>query len=261
MLHSFNAQDGAAYPYAGVVMDHSGNLYGTAYSAFELSPGQGGWTVTVLHTFTGRNGDGAGASAGFIRDTAGNLYGTTEMGGSSKDCGGGCGTVYKLHPLPNGRWKEAILHAFGSPGDGAYPGVGALAMDAVGNLYGTTSGYNAGTVYKLTPGKRGRWKETILHKFHAGAGGNSPEAGVVLGKSGELYGTTGYGGTGCDCGVVFKLAPGLKGRWKYTVLHRFTGYDGAAPGANLILDGKGNLYGTAKVGGPGGYGVAFEVTP
>ena len=81
-------------------------------------------------------------------------------------------------------------------------------------------------------------------------------------KAGNLYGTTIAGGSSqCDCGVVFKLSPGAGGKWKYTVLHTFVGSDGAQPDANLILNGKGNLYGTTATGGAGGYGVAFELTP
>jgi uncharacterized repeat protein (TIGR03803 family) len=81
-------------------------------------------------------------------------------------------------------------------------------------------------------------------------------------KSGNLYGTTIAGGTSsCGCGVVYKLTPGSNGKWKYTVLHRFTGYDGAQPDAYPILDSKGNLYGTTITGGAGGAGVAFELTP
>jgi uncharacterized repeat protein (TIGR03803 family) len=80
-------------------------------------------------------------------------------------------------------------------------------------------------------------------------------------KTGNLYGTTIDGGTGCDCGVVYKLAPQASSKWKYTVLHTFVGSDGAQPDANLILDDKGNLYGTTAVGGTAGAGVAFELTP
>jgi hypothetical protein len=61
--------------------------------------------------------------------------------------------------------------------------------------------------------------------------------------------------------VIYKLAPGKSGQWEYTVLHRFQGYDGEAPGANLIFDDKGNLYGTTTTGGIYGAGVAFEFTP
>lgn len=81
-------------------------------------------------------------------------------------------------------------------------------------------------------------------------------------SAGNLYGTTIAGGdASCDCGVVFKLSPGANDTWTYTVLHRFTGDDGAEPDANLTLDGKGNIYGTTATGGAGGAGVVFEITP
>jgi uncharacterized repeat protein (TIGR03803 family) len=137
-------------------------------------------------------------------------------------------------------------------------------MDSSGSLYGTTdvggpAGY--GTVFKLTPQANGRWKETILHSFTQGTNGDHVSAGVVFDRAGNLYGTTIGGGTQCDCGVVYKLAPQANGKWNYTVLHRFTGADGAQPDANLIVDDKGNLYGTTPTGGAGGAGVAFEITP
>ena len=65
----------------------------------------------------------------------------------------------------------------------------------------------------------------------------------------------------CQCGVVYRLAPNPDGTWTYTVLHRFKGYDGAFPAANLVLDEKGNLYGTTRYGGSGGGGVVFKITP
>jgi uncharacterized repeat protein (TIGR03803 family) len=80
-------------------------------------------------------------------------------------------------------------------------------------------------------------------------------------KTGNLYGTTIYGGS-VGCGVIYKLAPGARGKWSYTVLHTFGyGTDGCQPDANLILDGNGNLYGTTATGGAYGGGVVFEFTP
>jgi uncharacterized repeat protein (TIGR03803 family) len=264
VFHRFGVHDYGSDPYAGLAFDGAGNLYGTApASAFELATDSKGWRETILHEFTGQHRDGEGAFAGVILDTAGNLYGTTEAGGGSNRCGGGCGTVYQLSPTSDGKWKETILHRFQADWDGTYPGVGALILDGVGNLYGTADGgvTGYGVVFRLSPSSDGHWKETILYNFKGGANGIQPSAGVVMDNAGNLYGTTSAGGSSCSCGVVYKLTPGSNGKWTYTVLHRFTGADGAGPNANLILDGQGNLYGTTTTGGAGGYGVAFELTP
>ena len=263
VLHSFGFNSQGCCPWAGVVMDNAGNLFGTAGVAFELSPGDGGWKETVLHDFTGQHGDGSGPYAVTL-DGAGNLYGETNMGGTSTLCGGGCGTVYELRRTSGGGWKEHILHDFGTGGDElGFPG-GTLVLDQGGNLYGTAGGgrYAHGAVYRLRRQSDGRWKTAIQHSFSGGAGGDGPSGGVAMDPAGNLYGVTTNGGdANCGCGVVYKLKPSSGGKWTYTVLHRFTGYDGAQPIAQLILDRKGNLYGTTITGGAGGYGVAFEITP
>jgi uncharacterized repeat protein (TIGR03803 family) len=259
VLQHFDHKDRAGAPRDGPVMDNAGNLYGTGGSAYELSPTAGDWKFANLHDFNGKNGDGSDPYAGLILDSASSLYGTTQHGGRSSRCDGGCGTVYQLTPEQDGKWKETILHSFSAHRDGAFPGLGALAIDTAGNLYGTTT---SGTIFELTPESDGHWKFTILYIITGGASGDEPGAGVVLDKAGNLYGTTIAGGSpDCDCGVVYKLAPQANGKWKYTVLHTFVGSDGAQPDANLILDDKGNLYGTTAVGGTAGAGVAFELTP
>jgi uncharacterized repeat protein (TIGR03803 family) len=267
VIHGFGSKDKANGPYGGVVMDQFGNLYGVGGVAFELSPGPTGWREATLHTFACAT-DGCGILDHPILDTAGNLYGTTKAGGSGTQCGGeGCGVVFELVHRPNGTWSELILHNFGSfTGDGDFPGLGALIMDSGGNLYGTTDVGGAsggGTVFKLTRGTSGLWHETILHNFTVGDGnGDHVSTGVVMDAAGNLYGTTIAGGDPlCDCGVVYKLAPNGDGTWTYTLLHTFIGSDGAEPDANLIIDSKGNLYGTTPVGGTYGAGVVFEVTP
>ena len=264
--YSFGSHQNDAFnPYAGAAIDKSGNLFGTGHSVYEVVRARGGdWTESVIHDFTRRKGDGGGPFAGLILNATGDLYGTTEGGGAHN-----LGVVYELSPRVGGGWKEQILYDFcpaGPPNctDGHTPGVGALTMDSLGNVYGTTAGggYCCGTVFRLTLQANGRWKETVLYNFKGGASGFEPSAGVVRDKAGDLYGTTVYGGSSqCDCGVVFKLSPRKSGRWEYTVLHTFIGSDGAQPDANLILDDKGNLYGTAATGGAGGAGVAFELTP
>jgi len=272
VLYSFgtNPEDGYK-PSAGVVMDKQGNLYGTApeggSTLFELTPEQGDWKETILHFFNRTKGDGGGPYAGLILDASGSLYGTTAAGGNGGNgCGSeGYGTVYKLKPATGGKWKEAILHSFHDNGkDGVTPGSYPLYMDASGSLYGTTEvggspGY--GTVFKLTKGANGHWQETILYDFKPGATGWFPGAGVVMDAAGNLYGTTTSGGYG-DCGVIYKLAPKPKGKWTYTVLHTFKGPEGCTPVANLVLDQKGNLYGSTVLRGIDGYyGVIFELTP
>jgi uncharacterized repeat protein (TIGR03803 family) len=254
-------------PKSSLVMDSAGSLYGTAGDVVELSPGSDGWTEKVLYKFCSKSGcsDGYDPYAGVILDATGNLYGTTEGGGNSA-CTGGCGTVYQIRHMPDGGWKENVLHRFYAfYGDGVFPEVGALAFDGSGSLYGTTGGGGStgyGTVFKLARGANGHWKETILYDFKNHSNGNGPSGGVVVDKAGNVYGTTMYGGNAqCDCGVVYKLSPHAGGKWKYTVLHAFTGYDGAAPEANLILDSKGNLYGTTPIGAAPGVGVVFEITP
>jgi hypothetical protein len=143
----------------------------------------------------------------------------------------------------------------------AYDG---LVFDGLGNLYGTTNqgGSNTcgethcGTVFKLTPTRTGHWKHTVLYDFPEPANGSNPTSGVIFGKAGNLYGTAGGGSGSCSggCGVVYKLTPSTGGKWKYTVLHEFTGQDGFYPDGGVVLDGKGNVYGTA-------YDVVYEITP
>jgi uncharacterized repeat protein (TIGR03803 family) len=264
-LYSFCAlpgcEDGGS-PEAGLTIDAKGDLYGTAAVAFELSPGSGGWTETVLHQFGVKRGDGSDPFAGLIRDVAGNLYGTT-LGGGNQCGSASCGTVYELTPLTGGGWKETVLFRFNGK-DGQWPGNGALFMDGSGNLYGTTTngGSYGGVVFKLTPNGSGHWKESTLYEFQGGAKGWLPYAGVVMDKSGNLYGTTDGGGNSSGCGVIYKLAPQPKGKWEYTVLYTFSGgSDGCIPAGNLVLDKKGNLYGGTILGGATGNGVIFELTP
>jgi len=265
ILYAFGAHSNDAYaPSAGPVMDNAGDLYGTGHAAFELIRGPGVWSERVLHHFCSWPDcrDGGGPFAGLILDASGNLYGTTAGGGAGCD-GEGCGTVYELTPSAGGGWKERVLHDFDNNGkDGVTPGNGALMMDSWQSLWHNGERrLLGGTVFKLIPGTDGHWKESILHDFKPGASGSFPTAGVVMDKAGNLYGTTVDGGTSCSCGVIYKLAPGSSGKWTYTVLHAFSGGDGAIPAGNLILDDKGNLYGGTVLGGGDNDGVIFQLIP
>jgi uncharacterized repeat protein (TIGR03803 family) len=271
LLHSFEGPpaDGAN-PFASLVRDAAGNLYGTTLrggasdfgTVFKLDTTG---TETVLHSFVGSPTDGQYPRGGLVRDSAGNLYGTTSNGGSSSNCSGGCGTVFKLDTTGT----EIVLHSFvGLPTDGANPFAGLL-RDAAGNLYGTTAyggskhahfcAFGCGTVFKLdTTGK-----ETVLHSFMGAAtdDGALPEADLVQDAAGNLYGTTFTGGDspcyeGYGCGTVFELdATG-----KEIVLHSFAWKDGASPDAVLIRDAAGNLYGTTSTGGAFGWGTVFKLS-
>jgi uncharacterized repeat protein (TIGR03803 family) len=214
ILFGFDAQSGNS-PLAGLIFDHSGNLYGTANGqggtsdrdygvAFKLAPNADGtWTESILHQFTTNTvADGNFPASNLIFDTAGNLYGTTTSGGSATD-----GVVFKLKPSATGSWTETILHTFHGA-DGKLPYAG-LISDAAGNLYGTTeSGSSgAGLVFKMTPQTNGTWALTVLHYFVA-TSAEHPVAGLLLDKAGNLYGTARDCATGTGCsGVVFEITP------------------------------------------------------
>jgi len=275
IIHSFYGPgDPTGSSWANPALDKTGNLYGSAGNVFELSPGDDGWSEKLVHFFTGNSGDGYEPGAPIV-DIEGNLFGATFGGGGSQECPFtlGCGTVYELRPVKEGvwgprvfLWKEYILHRFGySRGDGSWPPNAPLAMDSLGNLYGTTeNGGNrgGGTVYELAspPHYSGAWRETILYSFDDDSEGNFP-AGVVTDKEGNLYGTTAFGGpSGCACGVVFKLTRLENGGWQYNVVHAFGGYaDGDQPAAGPTLGPDGNLYGTTLFGGRYGGGVVFQI--
>ncbi len=269
VLHSFGVHlQGGSDLYAGLILDASGNAYGAAESGgtygygvvFELSPdGAGEWAERVLYDFKGSPGDdGATPHATLVFDRAGNLYGTTVSGGVS----GNFGIVFKLTPTSQGQWTETVLHRFTGGTDGATPYAGVI-LDAAGNVYGATDAGGAagdGTVYKLTPSDSSPWVETVLHSFTGKPDGAGPFAAPLLDAAGNLYGTTYRGGERND-GTVYKLAPQPDGSWAETVLYSFKGgSDGVNPGAPLIADRSGNLYGTTAVGGSAGCGIAFKLT-
>ena len=268
VLHNFNGngEDGA-YPVASMILDASGNLYGTTLeygvfglgTVFELTPQTGGgWKEKVLLSFNDHGG--AYPAASLILDASGNLYGTTYEGGAF-----GVGTVFELTPKTGGGWKEKVLHDFNNNGkDGSYPEAG-LIFDDTGNLYGTTYGggaYNVGALFGLTPKASGGWAEKILHNFNdSGKDGAYPVAGLIVDTSGNLYGTT-YGGA-FGLGTAFELTPNAGGGWKEKILHSFNdnGKGGNHPQASLVFDAAGNLYSTTYDGGAYGDGTVFEITP
>ncbi len=254
--------DGANPVYGNVVFDKAGNLYGTTGNGgtfgvgtvYELSPSNGGWTVSVLYSFAGAT-DGSLPWSGVIFDSAGNLYGTTYQGGGG--CNGfGCGTIFELTPSGAG-WTEQILYIFQGLNDGGNPLAGVVG-DQAGNLYGASAfggSGGGGAVFELTP-SNGSWTFTVLYSL---SGAQGPNSSLTIDAAGNLYGTAPEDPVGAS-GSVFQLAPG-GGGWTYTLLHSFNQYDGAFPTGGAILDASGNVYGTAFEGGTNGDGTVWEITP
>ena len=226
-------------------------------------------TESVLYSFGGPPTDGT-PSGTLARDASGNLYGTTEMGGGSN-----LGTVFKLHPNGDGTYTESLLHSFtNTGGDGETPETGVV-VDGSGNLYGTTQNGGStncvtgcGIVFSLHPNGDGTYTESVLHGFTGHPDGQSPGA-LLIDASGNLYGTTLYGGTSTaatfckgGCGTVFELANN-SGTYTYSVLFSFTTNDfyGIDPGGNLVIDASGDLFGTATSGGGSTASCALGVEP
>ncbi len=230
----------------------------------------------VVHTFPGNESQGYEPMGNLVADSAGNLYGTAFEGGAH----GEWGVVYELvRPVPpKTAWMVSVLYSFAGSPDGGQPEAGVI-FDKAGNLYGTTTRggpSDKGTVFELSPPitAGGKWTESMLHSFQGGIGdGASPQAGLVIDSVGNLYGATLGGGAyeqgACfnsilaGCGTVFQLSPPATsdGAWTETILHSFNSGQGNYPRGTPIFDAKGDLYGTAEVGGLYGAGVVYRLAP
>jgi uncharacterized repeat protein (TIGR03803 family) len=284
ILHSFTrGQDGAA-PFGGLTMDAGGNLYGTATAGggstncnggcgtvFKLSQRNGNWTLSPLYSFIGAP-DGAYPEGRLVFGRDGRLYGTTGQGGLQNGNGqcqtNGCGTVFALRPPATFchsvicLWSEQQVYQFTGNDDGARP-TGDSVFDSSGNFYGTAyagGASQAGTAYELSP-SGGGWTFGLLHAFDT-TDGKNPYGGLTFDGSGNLYGTTEFGGTSPAAGTVFQLSNSGSG-WTENVLHNFNGTDGDHPLGGVILDAAGNLFGTTSRGGQGGGGGGqlFQLSP
>lgn len=216
-----NCADGNNPSIDGLVPDTSGNLLGTTRNGgtgsggviFELTPVAGQWTETTLYNFCSQPNctDGSWGEGGLLQDSNGALFGTTANGGT---CQFGCGVLFKFDRTNS---QYSVLHSFCSESDctdGTDP-VGGVIMDSSGTLYGTTStggghdidvfGKGGGTVYSVSNGNY-----QVIYAFCAQANctdGEIPIAPLVSDGSGNLYGTTEYGGTVLQGGTVFELSP------------------------------------------------------
>jgi uncharacterized repeat protein (TIGR03803 family) len=219
----------------------------------------------VLYNFTGGQ-DGAYPEAGVTLDGGGNLYGTTYQGGSSNR-----GSVFKLAHKGSG-WTLSPLYSFTAGRDGSAP-IARVVFGPDGSLYGTTQfggrncGVGCGTVFNLKPPVSickailCPWTETLLYKFSGGSDGANPGYGdLTFGPTGDIFGTTYFGGNNAQ-GVVYELTF-QSGKWTENAIYRFIGTnDGGNPYSSVVFDGAGNLYGTAYAGGADGHGTVFQLTP
>ena len=257
VVYSFRGNAFGSEPVGSLVGDSKGNAYGTASTGGSSNcPGgcglvfKGGpFGFAIVYSFTGGPNDGANPRGMLLLDkSSGNLYGTTAEGGTN-----GNGTVFKITPSGT----ETILWSFGASGSGDGTGPnGSLAMDAHGNLYGTThsgGAFNSGSVFKITASG----VESVLYSFQDGTDGAWPLGGPILDKAGNIYGTTSVGGGGA--GTVFELSAS----GEETILHKFdsTSSDGVQPCSSLVFGPKGDLFGTTEFGGTQGKGTVFVLNP
>jgi len=297
VLYSFETVHGM-HPHSGLVVDKTGAFYGTTLHGGKNSLGTvykfADGKLTVLYSFKG-NRDGAFPNAGVTLDKSGNLIGTTQGADISSDFGtifsvAPDGTENVLHRFknvpdgnspqselilgPDGRYYGtavsgaigagdvfaisrgghlSVIYSFGAGVDGGNPAA-KLLSDGSGTFYSTTYNNGAhgwGTVFNVTSSG----SEHVIYAFTGGDDGRNPATGVTADAAGNLYGTTYFGGT-ADKGVVFRIASdGTE-----SVLHSFTGGDdGANPLSDLLMDKRGNIYGTANQGGANGGGTVFEI--
>ena len=246
VLATFNGANGSS-PYGGLVLDSSGNLFGATYSGgisgwgtvFEIA--YGSTTITTLGSFNGTNGQYP--YDGVTLDSSDDLFGTTYYGGY--------GTVFEfVH-------ATGVLTSLASFGysNGAYP-YGSIVLDTSGDIFGATAGGGfggVGAVFEIVH-RTGILTITGLASFNV-ANGQNPAGTVILDSSGDVFGTTGYGGASSD-GTVFEVANGSSA---ITDLASFNGADGSDPYAGVIMDSSGNLFGTTIQGGADGDGTVFEI--
>jgi uncharacterized repeat protein (TIGR03803 family) len=275
-IYEFYGGSDGCNPYAltyagkasGQPWDEASPLYGTAQFGgaynngvvYQLVLNGSYWTQTTIHSF-----QTSYSPTGLMEDSAGNLWGTTQQGGKYNG-----GLMYRL---ASGTWKEAVLHNFcntANCADGEVP-IGRLFMDSSGNVFGTTaaggsncSGGACGVVFERT--SSGAYQ--VIYNFCSAANcadGSTPYGGVIMNSSGNLVGTTFFGG-GSGSGAAFELT-NSRGSWSETVLHSFCSLsgctDGEFPVSNPVADSSSRIFAVTEGGGGGGYssGNAFELKP
>jgi uncharacterized repeat protein (TIGR03803 family) len=258
VLYAFTGGVDGASPQSFLIEDQSGNLYGTTYGGGASGAGTvfmiTGTQETVLYSFGSQSNDGSAPEAGLAWDSSGNLYGTTTSGGLY-----GGGTVFQLVPSGSGSWIENILYNFGSGTDGSDP-VAGIALDASGNLYGTTAAggvYGYGRVFELV--QANSWAETVIHDFADLTDGATPYAGLIPGPSGVFYGAATDGGSGGG-GTIYQLTPSA-GSWTFSVIHSLPGWGISGSFRNVMVNSNGTIYATTHCDGADNMGTIYRLVP
>jgi uncharacterized repeat protein (TIGR03803 family) len=284
-IYNFTGSAGdAANPSGPLAVGEDGALFGTAGgdagfgTAFELKPPSatgGAWTAKTLHEFSGFHG-GYDPSGGVVIGRNGDLFGTAALSGGG-DGGDDCGNVFQLvqqgssgSPATGTQWKEKLVFDKFNVRNGCQPNAGVV-IGRDGAIYGTTAmggslleclGSGCGTVFRMTPPEPsgGAWTQEVLFAFN-GQDGSVPSA-LALGRFGELYGSTVFGGA-ASAGTVFQLKPPdhPNGAWTYSALYNFTNTnsDGWSPVGGVVIGPNGTLYGVTQNGGANGLGTVFEL--
>ena len=203
-------------PYAGMISDSAGNLYGTTVgggtydygTVYKLTQQNGAWSQSTMYDFTPSPDFGAWPQAGLTSDNHGNLFAATWNSGPE-----GGGVAIQLSPVGEG-WNASLVYAFLGAGANPAGPTYSLTSDGAGNLYGATESdgtFNYGTIFELSY-QNGTWVYTLLHDFTGGSDGAYPSSKVILDSQGNLYGSAATGGNttaNCPdgCGVVWEITP------------------------------------------------------
>jgi uncharacterized repeat protein (TIGR03803 family) len=248
------------------VADGQGALYGTTFgggayragAVYKLAPStQGSWKQNILYSFMG-GVSGDSPSGDLVLTSSGRIYGSATAGGNA--------IVFRLTPptRSGGSWNESLVYQM-SGAEGT--NISSLIFDGKGRLYGTTNDggrYHLGSVFVLSPGPDGLWREQDIYSFQSDAGYPALPSGLVMGASGVVYGVASQGGSaGSYAGTVFSVTPpsGGRGPWTESTLYSFVGgAEGSYPAGDLALDETGTLYGSTFEGGIGD-GTVFKLTP
>jgi uncharacterized repeat protein (TIGR03803 family) len=265
-LVSFDGANGAN-PFAGLIADAAGNLFGTTANGgahgggtvFEIVKTGTGYasTPTTLVSFDSNSGINPGGS--LVPDSAGDLFGTTNEGGTYNK-----GTVFEVVKTGTGYASTPTTLVTFDVANGANPNSAGVISDAAGDLFGTTSSggaNNKGTVFEIVKTGTGYASTPDTLVNFDGAHGANPAGGLTADAAGDLFGTTQFGGTN-NTGTVFEIVKTGAGYASTpTLLATFSGANGAYPVAGLTADAFGNLFGTTGSGGTNPTdGTVFELS-